>query len=50
MVNRKGVRRLMRLMGFKAIYRRSRTSKPGKGHNTYPYLLSGLKITRPDQV
>jgi putative transposase len=49
-VNRKHVRRLMQLMGLKAIYRRPRTSKPAPGHNIYPYLLSGLKITRPNQV
>ncbi len=45
-VNRKRVRRLMRLMGLKAIYRRPRTSKPAPGHKIYPYLLSDLKITR----
>jgi len=49
-VNRKRVRRLMRMMGLKAIYRRPRTSKPAAGHKIYPYLLSGLKITRPNQV
>ena len=49
-VNRKRVRRLMRLMGFSAIYRRPRTSKPAPSHKIYPYLLSGLKITRPNQV
>ena len=49
-VNRKRVRRLMRLVGLKAIYRRPRTSKPAPGHKTYPYLLSGMKITRPNQV
>jgi putative transposase len=49
-VNRKRVRRLMQLMGLKAIYRRPRTSKPAAGHKIYPYLLSGLKITRPNQV
>jgi len=49
-VNRKRVRRLMQLMGLKAIYRKPRTSKPGKGHRIYPYLLKGLKITRPNQV
>jgi len=49
-VNRKRVRRLMRLMGLKAIYRRPRTSRPTPGHKTYPYLLSGIKITRPNQV
>jgi len=49
-VNRKRVRRLMCLMGLKAIYRRPRTSKPASGHKIYPYLLGGLKITRPNQV
>ena len=49
-VNRKRIRRLMQLMGLKAIYRRPRTSKPAPGHKIYPYLLGGLKITRPNQV
>jgi putative transposase len=49
-VNRKRVQRLMRLMGLKAIYRRPRTSQPAPGHKVYPYLLSGMKITRPNQV
>ena len=31
-VNRKRVRKMMRLMGLKAIYRRPRTSKPAPGH------------------
>jgi len=49
-VNRKRVRRLMRLMGLKAIYRHPSTSKPAPGHEIYPYLLGGMKITRPNQV
>jgi len=49
-VNRKRVRRLMGTMGLKAIYRRPRTSRPAPGHRIYPYLLSGMKITRPNQV
>jgi putative transposase len=49
-VNRKRVRKMMRLMGLRAIYRRPRTSKPAPGHKIYPYLLGGTKITRPDQV
>jgi len=49
-VNRKRVRRLMRIMGLKAIYRRPRTSVPAAGHKIYPYLLNGMKITRPNQV
>jgi putative transposase len=49
-VNRKRVRRLMQLMGLKAICRHPMTSKPAKGHTVYPYLLKGMKITRPNQV
>jgi len=49
-VNRKRVRRLMCIMGLKAIYRRPRTSKPAPGNKIYPYLLSGMAITRPNQV
>jgi len=49
-VNRKRVRRLMCVMGLKAIYRRPRTSKPAAGHKVYPYLLSNMNIVRPNQV
>ena len=49
-VNRKHIRRLMRIMGLSAIYRRPRTSNPMTGHRVYPYLLRGMEITRPDQV
>jgi putative transposase len=49
-VNRKRARRLMQLMGLKAIYRRPRTSQPAPGHKIYPYLLGGMKITRPNQA
>jgi putative transposase len=49
-INRKRVRRLMRLMGLKAIYRRPRTSKPTSGNKVYPYLLNGAAITRANQV
>jgi len=49
-VNRKRVRRLMQVMGIKAIYRRPRTSKPAPGNKIYPYLLSGMEIIRPNQV
>jgi putative transposase len=49
-VNRKRVRRLMRIMGIRAIYRRPRTSKPAPGYKIYPYLLGGMEITRPNQV
>ena len=49
-VNRKRVRRLMGIMGLRAIYRRPRTSPPAPGHQVYPYLLRGVAITRPNQV
>ena len=49
-VNRKRVRRLMCIMGLKAIYRRPRTSKSAPSNKIYPYLLSGMAITRPNQV
>ena len=49
-VNRKRVRRLMRLMGLRAVYRRSRTSTPPPGHRVYPYLLREVEITRPNQA
>jgi putative transposase len=44
------VRRLMRLMGLEAIYRAPKTSAPHPEHRTYPYLLKGLAIERPDHV
>ncbi len=34
-VNRKRIRRLMRLMGLEAIYRRPNTSKPAPEHKAY---------------
>jgi len=49
-VNRKRVRRLMRLMGLQAIYPKPRLSAAGRGHRVYPYLLRGVSIRRPDQV
>jgi len=49
-VNRKRVRRLMRVMGLEAIYQKPTTSKGHPEHKVYPYLLRGLAIDRPDQV
>ena len=49
-VNRKRVRRLMRVMGLEAIYPKPRLSTPGQGHRIYPYLLRGVKVERRDQV
>ena len=49
LVNEKRVRRLMRLMRLAPIYQRPNTSRPAKGHKTYPYLLRDLRVDRPDQ-
>lgn len=49
-VGRKRVRTLMRRMGVEALYRKPNTSKRGKGHKIYPYLLRGLTINKPNQV
>src|SRR5437763_15788547 len=49
-VNRKRVRRLMRLAGLVAIYQRVNTSKPAGAHEIYPYLLGGIPIERVNQV
>lgn len=49
-VNRKRVRRLMRLMGIEAIYRKPNTSRKHQGHKIYPYLLKDLSVGRANQV
>jgi putative transposase len=48
-VNRKRVRRLMRLMGLEAIHPGPKLSA-GRPHKVYPYLLRDVAIERPDQV
>ena len=49
-VNRKRVRRLMRMMGIEALVPRPGTSKAAPGHKIYPYLLRGLAIAEPNHV
>jgi putative transposase len=49
-VNHKRIRRLMRLMGLMAIYPKKHLSALGASKYIHPYLLSGLSITRPNQV
>ena len=44
------IRRLMRLMGMEAAYRRPRTSVANSAHRIFPYLLRGLEISRADHV
>src|SRR5271156_4307058 len=50
LVNRKRVKRLMRVMGIEAIYQKPNTSLGHPDHKVYPYLLRGLIIERPNQV
>ena len=49
-VNHKRIERLYRVLGIQAIGPKPNTSKPGKGHKVYPYLLRKLVIDRPNQV
>jgi putative transposase len=49
-VNHKRVRRLMKLMGWKTLYREPNTSEPDKQHKVYPYLLKGLRVRERNQV
>ncbi|WP_340085184.1 IS3 family transposase [Siminovitchia sp. FSL H7-0308] len=49
-VNRKRVRRLMRLMGIQAIFPKPNLSKRLHAKYCRPYLLRGLDIIRPDHV
>ena len=49
-INRKRVRRLMRLMGLEALYPKPNLSRPRLGQQVYPYLLRHLAVTRPNQV
>lgn len=49
-VNHKRVRRLMKLMGWRTIYRVPNTSEAAKEHKVYPYLLRGLIIQHRNQV
>jgi putative transposase len=49
-VNRKRVRRLMRLMGLEALVPRPGTSKAAPENKIYPYLLRGVTITEPNHV
>jgi putative transposase len=44
------VRRLMKVMGLEAIYKRHNTSKKHPKNRIYPYLLRNMQITRPNQV
>lgn len=44
------IRRLMRIMGIEALYRKKNTSARHVEHPVYPYLLRNRVIDRPNQV
>ena len=49
-IGRNRVRPLMRKMGLMAVCQKPKTSQPHPQHKTYPYLLRGKAITRPNHV
>lgn len=49
-VNKKRIRRLLRLMGLEAIYPKPNLSQKNPGHRIYPYLLRRVPIVRVNQV
>ena len=49
-VNRKRVKRLMKLINWQTIYREPRTTICNQEHKKYPYLLKDLIITHKNQV
>lgn len=49
-VGRERVQKLMRAMGIEAIYPTPRSSQRNSEHRVYPYLLRGVKISRPNHV
>ena len=49
-INRKRVKRFMDEMGIASTAPQPNTSRPGKNHKIYPYLLKGLRIDHPNQV
>jgi putative transposase len=49
-VNHKRVRRLLQKMGLQALHPKPKTTQPGAGHKSYPYLLRNLPITHVNQV
>jgi putative transposase len=49
-VGPKRIRRLLKIMGRETLYRRKNLTKLGLRKFINPYLLRGIKITRPNQV
>lgn len=49
-INKKRLRRLMRIVNWQTIYKKPKTTRRNKQHPVYPYLLRDLQITRANQV
>jgi putative transposase len=49
-VERKRIRRLMRLMGLETIYPKPNLSKPAPENRVYPYLLRGVTAQRSNHI
>jgi putative transposase len=49
-IGRERVQHLMQALGLVAIYPKPNTSRAAPMHETYPYLLRGLRVLRPNQV
>ena len=47
---RKGIRRLMKILGVETIFPKKRLSVPNQEHRKYPYLLRGFNTNRSNQV
>lgn len=46
----KTVRNIRKMLGIKAVYQNPKTTISRKDHKKYPYKLTGIEITRPNQV
>jgi len=49
-IGREHVRTLMRRMAITAIYQHPKTTQRHRAHPVFPYLLRGLRVTRPNHV
>lgn len=50
LVNHKRTSRLMQLMGIQAIYPAPNTSQKDKQNSVYPYLLRGVRASKPNHI
>ena len=50
LINKKRVRRLMKMINWQTIYRAPKTTVSNPEHEKFPYLLRGLEIARKNKV